>query len=121
AHARAESELPVFLTSLGELELTNAIALRAFRKELTRSQVKQALTLFHRDISSGVYFLKPLASTVFDRALQLVRKRTVKLGTRTLDVLHVASALDLHIRAFYTFDRRQTGLAKAVGLRVLPK
>jgi len=116
----AESELPVVLTSLGELELTNAMELRVFRKELTRFQVKQSLAMFHRDITSGVYFLKPLASTVFDRALQLVRRRTARLGTRTLDVLHVASALDLHARTFYTFDRRQTGLAKAVGLRVLP-
>jgi len=37
-----------------------------------------------------------------------------------LDVLHVALAMDLEPDAFFTFDRRQWKLAKAVGLRVLP-
>ena len=119
AHIMAQSELPVVPTSFGELELVNAIELRTFRKELTRFQVKQALAMFHGDIASGVYFLKLLSATVFDRALQLARKHMARRGTRNLDILHVASALDLHAKTFYTFDHRQTGLAKAAGLRVL--
>lgn len=41
------------------------------------------------------------------------------LGTRTLDVLHVASAVALGAQRFVTYDIRQAALAKAVGLRVL--
>jgi hypothetical protein len=41
------------------------------------------------------------------------------LGTRTLDVLHVASALVLGATYFYKFDRNQGKLAAAEGLRVL--
>jgi predicted nucleic acid-binding protein len=36
-----------------------------------------------------------------------------------LDTLHVASALTLAADDFYTFDRDQAKLARAVGLRVL--
>ncbi len=39
------------------------------------------------------------------------------LGCRSLDVLHVASALKLGFRNFLTFDRRQQQLAKTAGLR----
>jgi hypothetical protein len=42
------------------------------------------------------------------------------LGTRILDVLHVALALSFQPDVFFTFDRRQWKLAKAVGLHVLP-
>ena len=41
---------------------------------------------------------------------------TPRLGTRTLDVLHVVSALALQADTFYTFDTRQAKLAAAEGL-----
>ncbi len=41
-----------------------------------------------------------------------------KLGTRSLDILHVASALVLGSTSFVTFDRRQAALARASGLKV---
>jgi predicted nucleic acid-binding protein len=41
-------------------------------------------------------------------------------GHRTLDVLHVATALHLKAREFLTFDGNQAELAKAVGLKVRP-
>ena len=40
------------------------------------------------------------------------------LGTRSLDVLHVACALVLGGNDFLTFDHRQGALAKAAGLKV---
>ncbi len=120
AAVMAQANLPLLLSSFGELELTNAIHLRAFRRELTRLQVKQTLAMIRRDIATGVYFLKPLSASVFERAMQLTRKHTRMLGTRTLDVLHVASALDLKVETFYSFDRQQIDLAKKVGLKVLP-
>jgi predicted nucleic acid-binding protein len=49
----------------------------------------------------------------------LSREHTITLGTRALDVLHVASALELGVRSFVTYDTRQAALAKAVGLKTL--
>ncbi len=39
------------------------------------------------------------------------------LGTRSLDILHVAAALVLGLAEFLTFDRRQHALALAAGLQ----
>jgi len=118
--AISEAELPLFITPFGELELTNAIQLRIFRKELTKSQGKQALALFRHDIAAGIYFQKPLLGSAFERSAHLSRKKTSSLGTRTLDILHVASALDLRAHVFYSFDLRQRTLAKSAKLHVLP-
>jgi predicted nucleic acid-binding protein len=54
-----------------------------------------------------------------DRAVELSRAHSPKLGTRSLDVLHVASALELEMRSFVTYDKRQESLARAVGLKTL--
>lgn len=39
-------------------------------------------------------------------------------GTRSLDILHVATALVLGCQTFHTFDTRQGKLARAAGLKV---
>lgn len=106
------------LTPLGELELTNAIALRLFRRELLSSKVKATQGLVRRDLTEGVLQLKSLTAGVFDRAKRMSLRWTPQLGTRTLDILHVASALELGADTFYTFDHHQEKLAKAEGLIV---
>jgi hypothetical protein len=40
------------------------------------------------------------------------------LGTRSLDILHVAAAVVMGRSVFLTFDLRQSALAKAAGLTV---
>lgn len=112
------AKVPILLTPFGELELTNAILLRLFRRELLPSKVKAAQALLRKDIEDGIFLLRPLAGAVYERAKQIARRRTPRLGTRTLDVLHVASAVVLQAETFYTFDRSQGKLAKAEGLTV---
>jgi predicted nucleic acid-binding protein len=114
-----QAKFPILLTSFGELELTNAISLRLFRKELVPSKVKAAHALVQKDLMDGVLLIKPLTTGIFERATQMARRRTPQLGTRTLDILHVASALELKAEMFYTFDHNQEKLARAEGL-VLP-
>jgi predicted nucleic acid-binding protein len=50
--------------------------------------------------------------------MQISARRTVKLGTRTLDLLHIASAVFLQSEKFYTFDKKQAELARSEGLVV---
>jgi predicted nucleic acid-binding protein len=117
AHMK-RAKLPLLLTPLGEVELTNAVSLRLFRKELSASKVKAALTLIRKDIEECVLTANMLPASAFERAKQIARRQTPRLGTRTLDVLHVASALVLQAETFYTFDARQRILALAEGLLV---
>lgn len=112
----SQATLPVLITSLGELELTNALQLRLFRRDLTAAEIKAASAAFRKDVESGVFALHALPAVAFARALQLARRRTPRLGPRTLDILHVASALVLRVHTFYTFDRTQRKLAQVEGL-----
>lgn len=108
------------VTPLHNLELTNALELRVFRKELTVAEVKAAHGAFRSDMESGVFSFVSLPGEVFERARQWSQKHSARLGTRALDVLHVASALALKAEIFYTFDDRQRALARALRLRVSP-
>jgi predicted nucleic acid-binding protein len=109
---------PIPLTPLGEMELVNAISLGLFRKELPPREARMALSAMRKDIEVGVLRLTPLPYGVFEKGKQLASKRTPVIGTRTLDVLHVSSALALNAEMFLTFDVRQGELAKEEGLKV---
>ena len=58
--------------------------------------------------------------SVFRRAHRLSRRHAATLAVRSLDLLHVALALQMNAGEFLTFDDRQSQTAKAEGLAVLP-
>jgi predicted nucleic acid-binding protein len=109
---------PLLSTDLGELEITNGVALRLFRKELRPVEAKSVMDLFRKDIESGVVRIIPLPSCAYQQAAQIAARHTPALGTRTLDVLQVVSALVLKADTFFTFDQKQAKLASALGLRL---
>ncbi len=108
---------PFPLTSFCELEVTNALQLRVFRREITPSEARLSLAGLARDLASGVFHSVPTPASVYEEALRLARRHTAVIGTRSLDLLHVAAALTLGVSALYTFDRRQAQLAHAAGLK----
>lgn len=116
AERMKRARLPLLLSSFGELELINAISLRLFRGEIHTSAAKASLALVNSDLEAGIVMIRPLTPAVFERAKQLARKRTPRLGTRSLDILHVAAAIAFEADAFYTFDVRQAKLARAESL-----
>jgi len=110
--------LPLLLTDTGKIEILNAVALRLFRKELLPTEATKVYDLFREDVEQGVVQIVPLPAAAYQLAEQIARKHTPLLGTRTLDVLHVAGALALKARAFYTFDNKQARLAATLGLTI---
>jgi predicted nucleic acid-binding protein len=108
------------LTPLGEAEFTNAIELQVFRKQWTRREAQAVRIEFGQHQAAGVFRVEPLESEVWEKALGLSRRYSAKLGTRTLDLLHVAAALALNPDVFFSFDERQRKLANAEHLHVLP-
>jgi predicted nucleic acid-binding protein len=115
------SSRPVLLlTALGEAEFTNALELQVFRKQWTRREARLVREQFLQHVGAGVFRIEPLVPEVWEKALILARRHSAKLGTRTLDLLHVAAALVLRPDVFYTFDKRQRKLAEAERLRVRP-
>ena len=111
--------LPLPIIWLHQLEFRNAMRLRVFRKEITAAQRDASLNAMLSDLASGVlvHAAPPLTALTIE-AERLSVHFSEALGARTLDILHVASALVLGLREFLTFDRRQQGVAKGAGLKV---
>ena len=107
-----------FVSVFGQLEVVNAMELRVFRKEVSATQAQASLNDFERDLLAGVFQLRALPEEVFERARQLSRQTTHKLGTRTADLLHVATALELSADCLYTFDQQQRKLAQTMRLKL---
>jgi predicted nucleic acid-binding protein len=108
---------PLLATDFAEFELTNALNWRIFRKEASEEQA--VLLSFSKDVHAGVIRIVPISAATSAHARRIARTQTRVLGTRALDVLHVASALTLRARSFCTFDTRQAKLAAAEGLSIL--
>ena len=113
-----------FLTEFGEVEFTNAIERLLFSHRagayLTLTEAQAVRDRLEQHVSAGVFELRPVPSEAWQTAIRLSRQYTTKLGTRTLDVLHVARALNLRPDVFFTFDKQQWKLARAVGMHALP-
>ncbi len=108
---------PFLITALHRAEFANAVSLRVFRWEISRRAARLAKAQFRQDASVGRFELLSLPSSLYAEAESLSSRRTPRLGARTLDVLHVASARLLDAEAFLTFDKRQARLARAEGLK----
>lgn len=121
ALAEVRGHKPIFvLTPFVEIEFTNALELRVFHKEWVPAEARAVREEFVQDLSSGVLRIEGLPDEVFVLARRLSRRHTAKVGTRSLDIIHVASALLLRPEVFYSFDERQRRLAETEGLTVRP-
>ena len=117
---RAKISTPLLITHHGRLELINGIGLAAHRAFITEKMHEAALAALDNDFEQGRYTQADLLwRATLKRAMEISRKFTRVLGCRSLDVLHVASALELGLQVFVTFDVRQKQLARAVNLKVL--
>jgi predicted nucleic acid-binding protein len=106
----------VCATPLNSAEVAHAIHQYAFRGKLSLFEARRAWLDFEQDCSSGVWLLTSLPPRIWDATIDLARRHGPTLGVRTLDSLHVACALELKAKSFWTFDDRQLRLAEAVGL-----
>jgi predicted nucleic acid-binding protein len=108
------------VTHHGRAEITNGICVAAFRKQITSAALTDTLASLEEDFHEGRYVQADLLwRATLERATELGREHTPTIGCRSLDVLHVASALELQFKKFLTFDLRQQKLARAVGLKVV--
>lgn len=111
----------VLITPFHELELVTAMEAAAFRKLAGVDEVKASIRAFRADLTTGVLARTPMPPDAFDRATALSSRFTRTLGCRTLDILHVAIALELNAETFFTFDKAQAKLARRAGLAIRPR
>jgi predicted nucleic acid-binding protein len=117
AEQRMASSPLMWLTSFHVAEWTHAVEQHVFRGALSRNEGDLYHRQFQENRESGSRIEVAVPDSVFDVCIQLARRYAARLGLRTLDTLHVASALELKAERFWTFDERQKKLARAVGLK----
>ena len=112
----------ITINGLHELEIRNALRLKRFRSELDAEQLAASMAMLAGDIAR-----RRLIRGAFD--WRLVREEaerlsgimTTTIGTRTIDLLHVAAALSHSqgVATLVSFDHRQCAAARLAGLEVV--
>jgi len=103
------------------IEIPNAIRLKRFRGEITKEEEAAAIRVFRGDVDAG-RLARPdydLAE-VFIRAEGLSAKHSGNIGVRSMDILHVAAALECGCMGLASFDERQRKVAQLAGLKLVP-
>ena len=110
-----------YFTALHELEMRNALRLGVFRGLYTTVEANLAWSNITSDLRSG-RLVKTRANWKLALwiAQRLSNRHSSILGTRSLDVLHIAVAKTLRVTEFVSFDNRQRALASAEGISVAP-
>lgn len=116
AHARMAQKPAVWLTPLHTAEFCHAIAQQVFFGRASSADADQIHDNLQRDRRGGLWIETFLPDHAFEFCADLGRRYGPQFGMRTFDTLHVACAVELQAERFWTFDDRQTKLAKAQGL-----
>ena len=112
---------PILLTDWHRVEIANAFQRAVKNARITEAQASQLWQDFAMDIVAGRFEIVAMDhAAVLARTLELTQKHTATTGTRSLDLIHIATALELAAIEFLSFDHRQRQTASAEGLKVLP-
>lgn len=117
----AKAALTLAFTPLHRVEVRNALRNAMANGEMTAADCRLAFRQIEEDLRDGILVHTPVAWTdTFRRADELSEQHAAAEGQRTIDLLHVALALECGAKIFLSFDARQRKLAKAAGLKVKP-
>jgi len=108
-------------TPLHRVEVRNALRNATAAGDMTKAECATAFRRIEEDLRDGLLVHAQVHwGDAFRRADQLSEKHAATEGQRTIDLLHVAVALECGAHMFLSFDNRQRKLAKAAGLAIKP-
>jgi len=111
----------MFTSRLALFEAENSIRVMRVACKLTISQTQLALENLQRAQLEGFIELWEVpVRRLYPAARRLSQHHNKEKGFGAMDILHVASALDMGCDTLLSFDGSQRELAKAEGLSVLP-
>ncbi len=91
-------------------EIVSALSRRVREKSLTRVEYTQSRTRLLEDANDAI--IVSLTSTVVQTCITVLETASV----RTLDAIHIASAIESRADLFVSSDHRQVAVAKSLGL-----
>ena len=113
--------LPMFTSRLALFEAENTIRVMRVARKLTARDEHRALEELKRAQLEGfIETWEVPVRRLYPAARRLSQHHNKEKGFGAMDILHVASAVDMHCDALLSFDGPQRELAKAEGLRVMP-
>lgn len=116
----AQSHLTLPLSFVGEMELRNSLRVLHGRNRIHAEELKLALNYIDEDIATGrLQRLRPDPMLIESQCFELSRCYSSENLCRTLDIIHVATAMVFAAKTFTTCDRRQAILAEKAGLKVV--
>ena len=111
---------PILFTQFHELEMTNAFALKVFRNEISGDSFNAFRNIIEKDKAGGILeVINPDWSEVLLEAIKISKRNSFVIGTRSLDIIHVAAADILNCNTFLTNNRRQLDVALKIGLKTI--
>lgn len=108
--------LPVW--EFQQVEMINALHLKVFWKEISADDASRLLALFEQRIRRGQYYCPRIDRAELMLTFRSLAKWTPETGCRTMDILHVACAMQISPEVFVSFDERQLTLARKARLKV---
>jgi predicted nucleic acid-binding protein len=115
----SEQDDPLPVWELQEAELANALHLKVFRNEWTEAEAELQIEHFHSRKQRGLYVFPEIDRVELIREFHRLSRETPRTGCRTMDIFHVACALQIPSCRFLTFDGRQGKLARLAGLEMI--
>ena len=115
----SEQDDPLPVWELQEAELANALHLKVFRNEWTEAEAELQIKHFHSRKQRGLYVFPEIDRVELIREFHRLSRETPRTGCRTMDLFHVACALQIPSCRFLTFDGRQGKLARLAGLEMI--
>jgi len=118
---------PTQISSLVRYEFQQAVWFEVWRRAnghlygLNPPDAQTGLAAFDLDLQQGLWDIaRPDWENVIVRAQRLTLSHTPRYGMRALDILHVATAQQLAVTEFLTFDANQRRIVVAEGFAASP-
>ena len=116
----ASQEHPLPIWEIQKAEPINALRLKVFWKEITLEQAETQIALFENRFKRGLHVFPKIDRDSLMKCVFRFGAETPLLGCRTMDILHVACALEIGASEFLSCDQRQNAIATCAGLKLVP-
>ena len=111
---------PIHSSAILEFEMTFAIHAKEARGEIPRGSSERVLSRFQNDLQRGRFLLVPLGIDIKASAKEIAAKILQTEPTvflRTLDGIHIATALELGSSELITVDKKMADAANLLGIK----
>jgi predicted nucleic acid-binding protein len=109
---------PLLTSLLTRVEVASALYRKEGLGDISRADSGRALARFDGDCAAGRIILTPLRPEIAQDAADLIRR--LKIPLRSLDALHLATAIATRATAVVTTDARLRDACLLAGLGVRP-